>query len=145
MTTSLVVDASFAVRLLLPGTEQSAYQDRASQWTARGIELVAPTLWLYEVTSALAKIVRYGDLGPQEAKNALALASQLGVRLVPPDEALAHSAFDWTIRLGRAAAYDSFYLALAERLECELWTADRHLRNAVGLSWVRRIDGGESI
>jgi hypothetical protein len=38
------------------------------------------------------------------------------------------------------AAYDSFYLGLAERLGCELWTADRRLRNAVDLPWVRGID-----
>jgi predicted nucleic acid-binding protein len=96
------------------------------------------------VTSALTKIARFGDLGPQEARNVLTLVPQLGVRLVPPDEALTHSAFDWTMRLGRAAAYDSFYLALAQRLECELWTADRHLRNAVDLPWVCGIGSSEN-
>ncbi len=46
-------------------------------------------------------------------------------------------AFDWTVRLNQAAAYDSFYLALAEALRCELWTADQHLYDAVGQPWVR--------
>ncbi len=41
------------------------------------------------------------------------------------------------VRLNRAAAYDSFYLALAESLGCELWTADQRLHNAVDLPWVR--------
>ena len=136
----VVVDASFAVRLLLPGPDQSTYRTQAMEWTTNGIEFVAPTLWLYEMTSALTKIARLGDLGPDEARNALALTHQLGVRLVPPDEALTHSAFDWTKRLGRTSAYDSFYLALAERLECELWTADRRLRNAVDVPWVRGIE-----
>jgi hypothetical protein len=31
-------------------------------------------------------------------------------------------AFAWTLRLDRAAAYGSFYLALAEELVCDLWT-----------------------
>jgi hypothetical protein len=37
----------------------------------------------------------------------------------------------------RAAAYDSSYLALAESLQCDLWTMDERLRNAVNLPWVR--------
>lgn len=46
-------------------------------------------------------------------------------------------AFDWTIRLKRAPAYDSYYLALAEIMGCDLWTADRRLCKAVNLSWIR--------
>lgn len=34
------------------------------------------------------------------------------------------------------AACDCFYLALAETLGCELWTADETLRNAAGVPWV---------
>ena len=49
----------------------------------------------------------------------------------------ARLAFDWTVRLKRAAAYDSFYLALAETMECELWTAEKRLCNAVDQPWVR--------
>ncbi len=38
----------------------------------------------------------------------------------------------------RAAAYDSFYLAAAETLGCELWTADRRLVNDRGNQpWVK--------
>ena len=62
------------------------------------------------------------------------------MRTIPPDDVLAHAAYEWTLRLDRAAAYGSFYLALAETLHCELWTADRRLRNAVHLDWVRGID-----
>ena len=136
-----IVDASFSLRLLLPGPDQAAYQRQAGAWAAQGIELYAPTLWLYEMTSALSKTVRYGDLDSSEARAALALALRLGVQLLSPDEVLARAALEWTLRMGRAAAYDSFYLGLAERLDCELWTADRRLRNAVDLPWVRMVDG----
>ena len=145
MTTCLVVDASFTFRLLISSPMQPAYQEQARQWIGEGLELVAPSLWLYEMTSALSKVVRYGDLDPSEAREALALTHQLGVRLLLPDEALTRSAFEWTVRLGRGAAYDSFYVALAERLGCEPWTADQRLRNAVDLPWACGIDGGERV
>lgn len=43
--------------------------------------------------------------------------------------------------LGLPAVYDAHYLALAERMGCELWTADERLWNSVrtSLSWVRWI------
>ena len=145
MTAYSVVDASFTFRLLIPSAVQSAYQEQAKRWIAEGCELVAPSLWLYEMTSALCKLARFGELDQAEAKDALALTHRLGVRLIPPDEALAHSAFEWTMRLGRSAAFDSVYVALAQRLGCELWTADRRLRNAVEFPWVRGIDDDESV
>jgi predicted nucleic acid-binding protein len=75
----------------------------------------------------------------------LALVQRLGIRLIPPDDVLARSAFRGTVRLKRTVAYDRFYLALAEALQCGLWTADRQLRNAAGLPWVRCVDGSEEI
>ncbi|MBL7200947.1 MAG: type II toxin-antitoxin system VapC family toxin [Anaerolineae bacterium] len=142
MASCLVVDASFTLRLILPGPMQASFHERVRQWRTDRIELCAPTLWLYETTSALCKVVRLGELTPAEGRQALALAQSLGVRLIPPDDALAHSAFEWTLRLNRTAAYDSFYLALTEALQCELWTADRRLRNAVDRGWLRWIESG---
>ena len=49
-------------------------------------------------------------------------------------------AFDWATRLRQKGAYDGFYLAAAEQLGAELWTADQALVNnalQVGVSWVR--------
>lgn len=133
----LVVDASFTFRLILPGPQQDELRSLVAGWLQDGYWLVAPTLWLYEMTSALCKVVRFGELSPEEGERTLALVQALGVELISPDEEQARSAFEWTVRLDRAAAYDSFYLALAERLDCRLWTADRRRCNAVGQPWVR--------
>jgi predicted nucleic acid-binding protein len=140
MTGCIVVDASFAFRLIVPGPTQALYLEQAARWGEGGCALYAPTLWLYEMTSALCKLARLSELTQDEARQALALVPELGVQLVSPDSLLARSALEWTLRLNRAAAYDSFYLALAEALECELWTADQRLRHAVELPWVRGID-----
>ena len=67
---------------------------------------------------------------------ALSLPSQLH-----GDPALHRRAARLADRLGLAAACDAHYLALAEMLECELWTADGRLARAVGpaLPWVRLV------
>lgn len=57
------------------------------------------------------------------------------------DEILLRRAFEIAVQFNRPTAYDSQYLAVAERLECEFWTADERLFNAVNqqLAWVKWI------
>ncbi len=137
MPKPLVIDASFTFRLVLPGPQQDPFRSLVAGWLQDEHVLCAPTLWIYEMTSALCKAVHFGELTPQEGKRTLALTQMMGIQLIPPDDNQVDLALNWTIRLNRAAAYDSFYLALAETLQCEVWTADRRLHNAVDQSWVR--------
>jgi predicted nucleic acid-binding protein len=97
---------------------------------------VAPALWSYETTSAVYKAVHFGVATLEEGRLMLRELKTLGVRLVSPSAEQERQAFEWTLRLRRAAAYDSFYLALAETLGCDLWTTDRRLFNAVDEPWV---------
>jgi predicted nucleic acid-binding protein len=90
MTTSVVVDASLAFRLLLPDPDQARIQQRMAGWQEAGIPLLAPALGLYELTSALCKTVVLGALMDGEAQRALALALGLGVELVAPDAVPPH-------------------------------------------------------
>ena len=60
----------------------------------------------------------------------LVLITEFDFDVIVPDAAQIQRAFDWTIRLQHAAAYDSFYLALAETTRDGLWTADVRLYNA---------------
>lgn len=137
MPTPLVIDASVSFRLVLPGAQQSQYQSLADHWLREGYLLCAPISWVYEMTSALCKVVRLDELTAEEGQHILASVRALEIQLFAPDDAQIRSAFGWTVRLKRAAAYDSFYLALAEAMQCDLWTADNSLYNAVGLPWVR--------
>ena len=69
-------------------------------------------------------------------------AFALGVEIVPSSQELCHAAFDWAGKLGHSRVYDGLYLALAERLGAEFWTADKRLARAaeqLGLSWVRLV------
>lgn len=144
MPKSLVVDASLVFRLILPGPHQAEVQSLVTRWLADGYEMQAPSLGVYEFTSALCKAVHFGQITTEEGKRALALAQHLQVRWVAPYDELVRRAFEWTQRLNRAAAYDSFYLALAEALQGELWTADRRLYHAVDRPWVH-LAGGKSV
>jgi predicted nucleic acid-binding protein len=103
--------------------------------------LFAPELMAYELTTAMTKAVRFGQMSPAEALQSLLLAFKKGVQLVGFSTKIAERAFHWTLRLSRAAAYDSFYLALAEELGCELWTADERLCRAANVSWVHSVTG----
>ncbi len=139
MSTPRVLDASFTLCLLLPGPHREQCRALVTDWYVAGDRLCAPMLWLYEITSALSKGVHFGQISREEGQRALSLAQSLGVQLFPPDEVQSRLAFDWTMQLRRASAYDSFYLALAQTLDGELWTADKRLAQASGVPWVRLI------
>jgi predicted nucleic acid-binding protein len=140
MTTYLTIDAGIAFKLIAPHPRQQMYIDLLNQWHQAGYQLCAPTLWAYEITSTFTKMVHFGQIETVTGREGVRLAYRLGVRLFSPDVEQASNAFAWTERLRRAAAYDRFYLALAESLGCDFWTVDKRLVNAVAQPWVRLVD-----
>jgi len=136
----LTIDAGIFFKLIAPHRHQQIYIDLIDGWLQAGYRLCAPTLWAYEITSAITKMVHYGRLSTTTGREAFQLTFQLEIELVSPDEEQAFKALAWTERLDRVAAYDSFYLALAETRECALWTVDRRLVNAVAQPWVRLVE-----
>ena len=140
--TPAVIDASIALKLVLPDPMREQCRAVISRLVSDGFELVAPVLWAYETTSRLCKAIHFGQLTSDEGRRILDQIAELGVRLVAPDARHNRQAFEWTLRLKRAAAYDSYYLALAKALQCDLWTADRRLFNTAESSWVRWVGDG---
>ncbi len=136
MPPPVIIDASYTLKMLFPGSLQPTLQAQMNAWQEKETPLYAPTLWRYEVTSTLAKSVHFRQLTEETANMLLDLALGLDISIVAPEESLCKDALRWTYRLKRASAYDSFYLALAESLHAELWTADRKLVNAVGQDWI---------
>ncbi len=139
MPVSIVIDASFVLNLVLPQQLQMQCTQLTQQWIETGNLLMAPTLLAYEVTSGLTKGVALRQLPLDKAKQALKQFETLGVELIEPTAALQEQALDWTLQLGRTAAYDSFYIALADTTNAEFWTADSKLARAVNQSWVHLI------
>lgn len=96
-------------------------------------------LWDYEIVSGLRKSVAAHAITSARAHEALEQLQQLGVNRVPPDVALNRAALRWSERLSQNAAYDAEYVALAEFLGAELWTADRRLAaraSSIGATFV---------
>lgn len=93
-------------------------------------ELHAPWLLAYEVINAFRNAVARGRLDAATARRSINSFFLLPIEL-HADRALAQRAYDIAAAYNLAQAYDAQYLALAERLECPFWTADRKLYNAV--------------
>lgn len=139
MTRYLVFDTSFTVKHLLPNPQQVRCMQLLNQWQQEGYAFCAPTLWVYEIVSSLNKLVHFQQIQVGEAEEAMRLAEAIDMELVSPQADLMNRAFTWTRQLNRAAAYDSFYLALAEVRQCELWTADSRLAHLVNEPWVKLV------
>lgn len=138
----VVIDASFSLSILLNHPLQKASLVVADTLKREGMQMVAPSLWAYETTSSICKAVHFQMVTVDDAEQILALLQTLGVQLIPPDEIYNKRAFNLTMQLKKASAYDSYYLALAESLKCDLWTADKKLCQAAQnneLTWVRHV------
>ena len=133
----LVLDASFSMPLFVADPRRPQIVATVRKLREEGHTFLAPTLWMYEITSTVQKLCHFGHISASEAESALALMADFAIELAQPDFRLARRALDWSRRLNRASAYDSFYLALAEERGCDLWTADSRLANAVKERWVR--------
>ncbi|HEX5188477.1 MAG TPA: type II toxin-antitoxin system VapC family toxin [Streptosporangiaceae bacterium] len=91
-------------------------------------ELQVPAIFTAEVTSALRALVHRQALHPIRA--ATALTEILAIKTLSyPFETFARRA--WELR-DSLTVYDAWYVALAERLDTELVTADRRLADAHG-------------
>jgi predicted nucleic acid-binding protein len=138
----LCVDANLVIRLVADPKDVSV-QRLWERWDAERRRLAAPTLLYYEVTNVLYRYQRHGLMSASAVRLALKAALALPLQLHGEVE-LHRQALDLADRFSLPAAYDAHYLALAERLGAEFWTADRRLLQAVesALPWVHLVEGG---
>jgi predicted nucleic acid-binding protein len=138
MPSRVCVDINIALKLVLPEVESAKAQALWAQWVETGTEIVAPPLFLIEGTSVLCTQVHRGLITPEESQLLLRALQAQQVQLLSPEH-LHERALTLALRFGQPQAYDAHYLALAETLRCEFWTADARLYRRVGdaLPWVR--------
>ncbi len=127
---SVVVDASFALKLILPEEYSEQVRQAWERWVRQGIKICAPYLLAYEVVSVLRHKVFRGELTQEEGEGALLAIQAQGILLLHTEE-LEQVSWELANRFNRPTAYDTSYLALAQLMERDLWTADAKLRNAL--------------
>lgn len=118
---TIIVDASVAVKWILPEPGSSA----AAALREEDTDLIAPSLVAAEVGNAIWKAVREGALGRIEAADGLEAALGWFRSLIPIEE-LHVRALALALEF-RHPIYDCFYLALAERENAPVATADEGL------------------
>ena len=134
MSGTVVVDANLAFKWLMEEDGSDKADALEAVWRERGVQIVAPYFMPVEVSNILHQRVRRSEIS-------IAQAERLIEELLASDIEFYHSlaihrrALELASELGQGAAYDSHYLALAEILDCEMWTADeRFYRSASPVS-----------
>jgi predicted nucleic acid-binding protein len=119
----IVVDANVAIKW----TINQPLRDRARALLARPETLVAPAMFVAEVTTAIWQYFRAGQITAEQAAQGLSLITAQ-ISLFDQDTDLAPDALAIGSEL-RYAPYDCFYLVSAMRRGAPFVTADRRLIN----------------
>lgn len=128
--TSVVVDASIALKWVL-NEELSPEADVLYRtWRERNDDLIVPDIFLYEVAHVLYRQQRSGAMRLEQSWLAF-LGIRARVAFRPPIPRITYRAFVIGNATGRPDTYDAHYAALAELEGCEYRTADERFWNAV--------------
>jgi predicted nucleic acid-binding protein len=127
-----VLDASVAVKWLVPETESGRAREVFSAWNEGLIELAAPDILPSELANTLWKKAQKGELNGAYAMQLLKEFINIRLPLVP-SENLAMAALSLSL-IHRHPVYDSIYVALALQEKCSLLTADEKLKRIFGKS-----------
>ncbi|MDA1348148.1 MAG: type II toxin-antitoxin system VapC family toxin [Chloroflexi bacterium] len=125
---TVVVDASLALKWVVPAEDSEIAQRLRVRWQEAGQSLIGPPIFRPEITNALYQMVRRATIRAGEADEALSALLPV-VRIHEPEQ-LYRRALTIAVELGIGATYDALYVALAEAEGCDLWTADRRLVRA---------------
>lgn len=133
MSDYVVVDASVAVKWLIEEVHSEEALALGDAWAEAGVTLAAPHLMPFEVTNALHRRVVSEELSTQRAAELVEFLLDMRIEL-RGSRGLHVRALELASEFGQRAAYDSHYLALAEELDCGLWTADARYYRAAASS-----------
>jgi len=119
----IVVDTNIIAYLMLPGDWTAAAEtllESESTW-------VGPPLWKSEFRNILAGYMRRGTLSLEQARQIQTEAEDLlaGYEINPESKAILT-----LVARSQCSAYDCEFVALAQQLDCALYTMDTKVLNA---------------
>jgi predicted nucleic acid-binding protein len=120
----IVIDASVAVVFLVQSEGREALNDLMTK-TER---IIVPTLFDYEVGSALRRLCLAGAIDESRARLAL---TELGALMVERNDVQDHLMRMWQLR-SNISFYDAAYVALAELLALPLYSFDAKVIASTG-------------
>ena len=129
MSGIVVVDASLAVKWLVEEVDSDKAHAALELWVAQDVTRAVPSLMPFEVANVLHRRVLRGELSVEDS--ARLITRLLDTQLEIHQSARLHTrALELASQLRQGAVYDAHYLALAESLDCEFWTADQRFYRA---------------
>lgn len=121
----LVADASIIAPIVADaGPDGGRFRQRL-----RRQQVAAPDLLGVEVVSVIRRQLRMGGLEASQAERAVTDLFELPIAVYPTGPLLHRT---WELR-DNLTAYDATYIALAEALDCAVFTADARLSRAPGI------------
>lgn len=121
----IALDASVAIKWFKPDEKSSSAIFYLEEHEAGRNPIFAPTLIRYEIINAL----RYSKkLTKIDLEKIISLLSRVNLSYVAPDDYLLTSSLEISLTAD-VSLYDASYVALAQRLDCPLITADKKLFN----------------
>jgi len=138
-----VVDANVIVDLVAPDVRPGSAAERlVRSLEADGFDVFAPALVRLESANALLTGIRRGRWDGEAADGAFAQLARIPLAIAdtPADW---ERAFELARRYDNWPVYDMVYVALAERIGTEFYTADAKLRSRLAhLPWVLGLSAG---
>ena len=135
-----VLDAAVALKWQFEDEEvTSAAVVLLEDFVEGKVELISPTLFSYEILSAINVAINRKRIGEEVGYRALNYITSLGIGLRNFDN-LIEPTFYMARQYG-LSSYDSAYMALAEKEKCDFLTGDKKLFNSIKnrLPWVKWI------
>ena len=128
---TVVIDANILIAFALADEPLHTQANQIlSAWQTTKESLTAPHLFRSEITAVVRKVVYQQRMTPEQGRTMLAQLLLYPLEF-HEDDTLLKEAFELAVRFNRPRAYDTQYMALAERLVCDFWTADERLVNSV--------------
>lgn len=127
---TVVIDANILIAFGLADEPLHTHaKEVLSAWQTANELLTAPRLFRSEITAVIRKAVYQQRMTIEQGRDMLSQLLAYPVEF-HEDDALLKEAYELAARFNRPRAYDTQYMALAQRLNCDFWTADERLANS---------------